>query len=446
MMSVVPLVPDLPPIGVGVCICYPISGGDGPVYVCHLGEADTKIATMTINWLTSETPATLPTLPCNVSLFLWRTFSDATPKQTWTITTASTTTKWALTKVSDSDSDPEEPFRYNIPALMSRQKPNRPKYGGAIVPGTCCFAISTPYYFQFAAFNAPMDDSLTITIANCPLPIATGTFFKLYLIADWNTIEAYVYVTEAANATGATAYLYFYSTGSSSRKLVAHEKVVAHENSKCSYCGVSPIIGVKYTCNECIDYHLCSNCEETNSEHDGHSVDHALLKIKVPVVVHEGVTCDDCGVSPIEGVRYKCTVCDNYDICDKCETKNEHPSTHVLIKAKQPLKEKETKKKYLQIKEEKKQKPKNKSELEKEKEVKVEVLSQRQERQQGQQGQGQGYQGPFAKQLKEIRNMGFNSQSTEVIISLLSSAVKDKKNQNDQGVQWVVNKLIEKSL
>jgi len=59
-----------------------------------------------------------------------------------------------------------------------------------------------------------------------------------------------------------------------------------------------------------------------------------------------------------------------------------------------------------------------------------------------------GYQGPFAKELKEIRSMGFNSQSTEIIISLLSSAAKEKKNINnkDQGVQWVVNKLIETSL
>jgi len=83
--------------------------------------------------------------------------------------------------------------------------------------------------------------------------------------------------------------------------------------------------------------------------------------------------------------------------------------------------------------------------------VKVEIVDKKQSvsqvQVQGQvQGQGQGYQGPFAKELKEIRNMGFKSQSTEIIISLLSSAVKDKKNQHDQGVQWVVSKLIESSL
>jgi len=55
------------------------------------------------------------------------------------------------------------------------------------------------------------------------------------------------------------------------------------------------------------------------------------------VVIHVGVSCDGCGVSPIEGVRYKCQVCDNYDLCEKCEAKNEHPATHILLKAKQPL-------------------------------------------------------------------------------------------------------------
>lgn len=35
-------------------------------------------------------------------------------------------------------------------------------------------------------------------------------------------------------------------------------------------------------------------------------------------VVHVGVTCDVCGVSPITGPRYKCTVRDNYDVCAAC--------------------------------------------------------------------------------------------------------------------------------
>jgi hypothetical protein len=35
-------------------------------------------------------------------------------------------------------------------------------------------------------------------------------------------------------------------------------------------------------------------------------------------VVHSGVTCDSCSRKNIEGVRYKCSVCSNYDFCETC--------------------------------------------------------------------------------------------------------------------------------
>jgi len=88
-------------------------------------------------------------------------------------------------------------------------------------------------------------------------------------------------------------------------------------------------------------------------------------------------------------------------------------------------------------------------------ETKIELVDEKKKlhvnQEQEQKEQGQVYQGPFAKELKEIRNMGFTSQSTEIIISLLSSAVKEtknknKKNDNNAVVQWVVSKLIENSL
>ena len=28
--------------------------------------------------------------------------------------------------------------------------------------------------------------------------------------------------------------------------------------------------------------------------------------------------CDNCGVSPIVGVRYQCARCDSYDLCEAC--------------------------------------------------------------------------------------------------------------------------------
>jgi len=47
--------------------------------------------------------------------------------------------------------------------------------------------------------------------------------------------------------------------------------------------------------------------------------------------VHHGVTCDVCHVSPISGLRYKCTVCPDFDMCEKCEAKRMHPADHPVI-------------------------------------------------------------------------------------------------------------------
>jgi len=53
-------------------------------------------------------------------------------------------------------------------------------------------------------------------------------------------------------------------------------------------------------------------------------------------VIHEGVTCDGCSQSPIVGARFKCTVCHDYDLCEKCEAKGTHDSSHPLVKMLKP--------------------------------------------------------------------------------------------------------------
>lgn len=53
-----------------------------------------------------------------------------------------------------------------------------------------------------------------------------------------------------------------------------------------------------------------------------------------PPVTHYHVKCDDCACAPIQGVRYKCTVCPNFDLCGTCEAKGLHP--HPLLKINAP--------------------------------------------------------------------------------------------------------------
>jgi len=46
--------------------------------------------------------------------------------------------------------------------------------------------------------------------------------------------------------------------------------------------------------------------------------------------VHSGVTCDSCNKKPIEGYRYKCVVCDDYDLCGVCEAAGRHPGHNMM--------------------------------------------------------------------------------------------------------------------
>jgi peptidoglycan hydrolase-like protein with peptidoglycan-binding domain len=109
---------------------------------------------------------------------------------------------------------------------------------------------------------------------------------------------------------------------------------IVHSNVRCDVCNVHPIVGARYQCTVCPDFDLCAKCEATPNAHPPH---HALVKHRQSAQhVHEGITCDGCQQAPISGIRYKCKVCPDYDLCSSCEAKNIHPADHPLIKFKVP--------------------------------------------------------------------------------------------------------------
>ena len=59
-----------------------------------------------------------------------------------------------------------------------------------------------------------------------------------------------------------------------------------------------------------------------------------IIKKKDEEFVHKAVICDGCGMKPLVGTRYKCTVCRNFDLCENCEKKNNH--SHPLLKIRKP--------------------------------------------------------------------------------------------------------------
>ena len=53
------------------------------------------------------------------------------------------------------------------------------------------------------------------------------------------------------------------------------------------------------------------------------------------LAVHAGVTCDSCNENPIVGVRWKCAVCRDYDLCENCEATDKH-TEHPMLKIRTP--------------------------------------------------------------------------------------------------------------
>jgi hypothetical protein len=125
------------------------------------------------------------------------------------------------------------------------------------------------------------------------------------------------------------------SSSSSSQASCAERcaQLPVHAGVRCDGCN-GGIEGVRFKCTVCFDFDLCEACESTNR----HAADHPLMKFKIPaaecerpVPVHVGVRCDGCGTAPIRGIRYKCAVCDDFDLCESCEKTGQHPENHPLI-------------------------------------------------------------------------------------------------------------------
>ncbi|RMZ78130.1 hypothetical protein DV738_g3990, partial [Chaetothyriales sp. CBS 135597] len=52
--------------------------------------------------------------------------------------------------------------------------------------------------------------------------------------------------------------------------------------------------------------------------------------------LHRGIECNSCGACPILGVRYHCSNCFDYDLCEICEANQVHVKSHVFYKIRIP--------------------------------------------------------------------------------------------------------------
>lgn len=120
-----------------------------------------------------------------------------------------------------------------------------------------------------------------------------------------------------------------------------------HDGVTCDECGQSPIVGIRYSCSVRSDYDICQTCEKKNPQpfpmikfYEPKNVsekseiivemdlsEKSLKRRQAPLTKewkekkHKGVRCNECGVRPIIGVRYKCSRREDYDLCADCEAK-----------------------------------------------------------------------------------------------------------------------------
>lgn len=88
---------------------------------------------------------------------------------------------------------------------------------------------------------------------------------------------------------------------------------------------------------ESIISEICENINETTLSKVLLSQQQAPPKQSVASnVVHKGIQCSNCSILEIKGVRFKCSTCQNYNLCSNCEEYSTHDLNHIMIKMRFP--------------------------------------------------------------------------------------------------------------
>ena len=123
-----------------------------------------------------------------------------------------------------------------------------------------------------------------------------------------------------------------------------------HPTVTCDGCGIYPMTGVRYKCAVCPNFDFCENCEKKEAMKHGHPMVrlphlNMIRSIKCNMkesskknleknekIFFENFNCNGCGAKSIEGTRYKCALCKNFDYCEKCFLANCDKHDHPFIK------------------------------------------------------------------------------------------------------------------
>ena len=144
-------------------------------------------------------------------------------------------------------------------------------------------------------------------------------------------------------------------------KVEKKEKPEIHFHVICDGCKVTPLRGNRYKCKQCKDFDFCEDCYQKNKESHGHDfrvighpscrnrLGHPNKKYCQRGIVHSKVMCDGCGMLPLVGWRYKCVICDDYNLCENCEERIGGKHDHPFIKLTYSIMLKEFNDNYLKL-------------------------------------------------------------------------------------------------
>ena len=132
-------------------------------------------------------------------------------------------------------------------------------------------------------------------------------------------------------------------------KVEKKPKLEIHYNVTCDGCKVTPIRGNRYKCKTCKDFDFCEECYQKKKESHGHDFrvierpgsrrrfGHPNKQYCSRVISHANIMCDGCGMLPVLGWRYKCSICDDYNLCENCEEKIGKKHGHPFLKITYPF-------------------------------------------------------------------------------------------------------------
>ncbi|GES96378.1 carbohydrate-binding module family 13 protein [Rhizophagus clarus] len=125
-----------------------------------------------------------------------------------------------------------------------------------------------------------------------------------------------------------------------------------HYGIRCDCCNYT-IRGERWKCTSCADYDLCQVCKPKSNihnhpnDHEFQLIPHSKTSHRAPQYSKHIAECDSCD-KIINGMRWMCTFCEKYNLCQDCKSTSPnirgHPNNHAFQPIGYPIANYRTKK------------------------------------------------------------------------------------------------------